>query len=69
MSPLYVMYDLRVAYSHLASEAGQEKQLDTIRQRLGLASDSGFFAIYDALVPALKHGFDLLSKSISSTPP
>lgn len=61
MSPLYVLYDLRVAYSHLGSSEGQEEKLRFVRQRLLLSSDADFFAIYDALVPALTSAFTKLA--------
>ena len=64
MSPLYVLYDLRVAYSHLGSDYGQEKRLNTVRGRLGLEANSDLFAIYDALVQALRDSFRKLSESI-----
>lgn len=64
MSPLYVLYDLRVAYSHLGSDDGQEKRLNTVRGRLGLEANSDLFAIYDALVQALRDSFRKLSESI-----
>lgn len=53
MSPLFVLYDLRVAYSHLGSQEGQEEKLRFVRKRLGIAENADFFSIYDALVPAL----------------
>ena len=62
MSPLYVLYDLRVAYSHLGSEGGQEERLRFVRERLGLAIDSDLFAIYDTIVPALMGAFAKLSE-------
>jgi hypothetical protein len=69
MSPLYVLYDLRIAYSHLASDSSQEKQLAAIRQRLGLDSDAGLFAIYDAILPALARSFGLLGDAIGGAHP
>lgn len=62
MSPLYVLYDLRVAYSHLGSEDGQEEKLRFVRERLGLAIDADLFAIYDTIVPALRCAFAKLSE-------
>jgi len=62
MSPLYVLYDLRVAYSHLGSEAGQEEKLRSVLDRLGLAVGADLFAIYDALMPALKEAFSKLAE-------
>ena len=61
MSPLYVLYDLRVAYSHLGSDDGQETKLNFVRQRLGLASDADLFAIYDMLLPELRAAFSKLA--------
>ena len=40
MCPFYVLYDLRVAYSHLGSKDGSEKRLATVRERLGLGPES-----------------------------
>lgn len=57
ISPLYVLYDLRVAYSHLGSEEGQQGKLRFVQARLGLAEGSGLLAIYDTLIPALNGAF------------
>ena len=62
MSPLYVLYDLRVAYSHLGSDASQQEKLDFVRQRLGLGADADLFSIYDKLVPELSATFGKLTK-------
>lgn len=67
MSPLYVLYDLRVAYSHLGSEEGQEEKLRFVRERLGLADGADLFAIYDTLVPALKGAFAKLTEVLNET--
>ena len=62
MSPLYVLYDLRVAYSHLGSDEGQEEKLRFVRERLNLTIGADLFAIYDTIVPALKGAFAKLSE-------
>ena len=62
MSPLYVLYDLRVAYSHLGSEEGQEEKLRFVRERLGLPTGADLFSIYDTIVPALIGAFARLSE-------
>lgn len=62
MSPLYVLYDLRVVYSHLGSGASQEEKLESVRQRLGLGTGADLFAIYDKLVPALGSAFGKLAE-------
>jgi hypothetical protein len=73
MSPLYVLYDLRVAYSHLGSHEGQQEKLRFVKQRLKLPEDSDLFRIYDALLPALKSAFeklaDLTANSSVKIPP
>lgn len=61
MSPLYVLYDLRVATSHLGSHEGQEEKLGFVKQRLRLSNDSNLFEIYDALLPALRSAFEKLA--------
>jgi hypothetical protein len=48
MSPLYVLYDLRVAYSHLGSGSDQAL-LSTIASRLGIAQDASLPEMYRAL--------------------
>jgi len=67
MSPLFLLYDLHVAHSHLASDAGQEARLMSVRQRPGLTGDAGLFAIYDAIVPALENGFKVLGSALYAT--
>lgn len=62
MSPLYVLYDLRVAYSHLGSEEGQEEKLRFVRERLNLPTGADLFSIYDTIVPALTGAFAKLSE-------
>lgn len=62
MSPLYVLYDVRVAYSHLTSEASQADKLIYVRQRLGLPQDADFFGLYDKLVAELSMAFGKLAE-------
>lgn len=61
MSPLYVLYDLRVAYSHLGSHEGQEEKLRFVKKRLNLPEDTDLFGIYDALLSALRSAFEKLA--------
>jgi len=68
MSPLYVLYDLRVAYSHLGSEEGHEEKLRFVRERLGLATGADLFAIYDNLVAALRGAFAKLAEAMETKP-
>lgn len=65
MAPLFILYDLRVAYSHLGSNQGQAEKLDTVITRLGLAtSNVDIFAIYDALVIQLRQAFEKLASAL-----
>lgn len=62
MSPLYVLYDLRVAFSHLGSEEGHEERLRFVRERLNLPIDADLFSLYDTIVLALIGAFSRLSE-------
>jgi hypothetical protein len=57
MSPLYSLYDFRIAYSHLGSHEGQEEKLRFVKHRLKLSEESDLFEIYDALLLALQVAF------------
>jgi hypothetical protein len=52
MSPLYALYDLRVAYSHLASESSSP-QLVAVTTRLNLPPDASLGDIYANLLDGL----------------
>jgi len=64
MCPFYVLYDLRVAYSHLGSKSGNEDRLDTVKSRLGLSNDAGLNIIYEATVAQLSTSLNKLSEII-----
>jgi hypothetical protein len=64
LSPLYVLYDLRVAYSHLHSTERAEDTLQKVTDRLGLARTVGLMAIYAALVGQLTESFAALAPLI-----
>lgn len=65
LSPLYVLYDLRVAFSHLHSSDRSSDTLETVTTRLGLPSGSGLMAIYDELIRRLTSSFNQLSAWIA----
>ena len=67
MSPFYVLYDLRVAYSHLGSKKGHEEKLDFVTERLGLPSESGLLDIYNILIVALGDTFDTFTSIIKES--
>lgn len=61
MCPFYVLYDLRVVYSHLGSEQSEHEKLDFVIKRLDIAPNSGLMEIYSSLVENLRESFDKLS--------
>jgi len=64
MSPFYILYDLRVAYSHLGSEESEVEKLNFVIQRLGIGSDSGLMDIYFSLIERLLESFTKLAKEL-----
>lgn len=53
LSPYFVTYDLRIAYSHLTSARKRAELLDSSAARLGLARGAALDAVYAALVAQL----------------
>lgn len=66
MGPLYALYDLRVAYSHLGSQEGQAEKLRFVLQRLSLSPNATLFEIYDALVAALRFSFQSFADKLEA---
>ncbi|HHR1017027.1 hypothetical protein I5K44_26360 [Pseudomonas aeruginosa] len=64
MSPLYVLYDLRVAYSHLTSRDGKEQKMCFVKQRLKLSDNADLYAIYDTLLLELRISFEQLANML-----
>jgi hypothetical protein len=60
LSPFYVLYDLRVAYSHLTSDDRAKDILNTVTSRLGIDPASGLIEIYRALAKALAASYEKL---------
>ncbi|MFM9902916.1 MAG: hypothetical protein ACKVOT_18020 [Polaromonas sp.] len=67
MSPFYVLYDLRVAYSHLGSKEGQQAKLAFVKDRLALTADADLFAVYDKLIHELRDAFNKLAAALDET--
>ncbi|MGI3164401.1 hypothetical protein [Pseudooceanicola sp. 200-1SW] len=65
MSPLYVLYDLRVAYSHLAP-GSNPPQLESVTRRLGLEPDASLFDIYEKLIDGLSNTFSRMSEILEN---
>lgn len=61
LMPLYVLYDLRVAFSHLHSSEKSSETLETVTTRLGLAKDASLMKIHAELVWRMTSSFDQLS--------
>ena len=58
MSPLYVLNDLRIAYLHLFSKEGGEKELISVKNRLSLTNEAGLLEIYSHLIDGLINSFN-----------
>ena len=66
MSPFYVLYDLRVAYSHLGPKDGSDERLKYVRERIGLDENAQLQEIYKAVVAQLTESFNRLSEIINN---
>ncbi|MCH7343110.1 hypothetical protein LZ017_06920 [Pelomonas sp. CA6] len=65
VAPLFVLYDLRVAYSHLGSVDEQAQIVTKVIDRLGIAGESAdLFTIYDALVTQLRQAFEKMASAL-----
>jgi len=69
LSPLFVLYDLRVLSAHLLSNRKRKKLLVSVRKRLRLPVESTTVKeIYVALIKALKEMYDDVHSRIPSLP-
>lgn len=66
MSPFFVLYDLRVAYSHLGSIEGGEQRLEYVMERLGLAENAMLQEMYDAIIEQLSASFNRLADIVNN---
>lgn len=62
MCPFYILYDLRVIYSHLGSSESEQEKLDFVIKRLGIVENSGLMDIYASLIKQLNDSFQQLSE-------
>ena len=58
MSPLFVLYDFRVAALHLKSDTSVNATMKTVTDRLGLAEGSDLQVIYARLIAELRKTFE-----------
>jgi hypothetical protein len=68
MSPLFVLYDLRVMYSHLASSERSDQIMTKVTERLGIDSKAGLKDIYAKLVEELTAAFAAFTAAIAALP-
>jgi hypothetical protein len=64
LAPLFVLYDLRVAYSHLTSADRAKVILKSVTDRLGIDDDAGLMGIYATLMQELSSSFEQLAKIV-----
>lgn len=67
LMPLYVLYDLRVAYSHLTSASRREELLSNAAERLSIRYGAGLPQIYGVLIDAMIDGLKSLHSILRST--
>lgn len=67
MSPFYVLYDFRVAYSHLGSLEGVDAQMKSVTDRLNLDGSAELFDIYDRLVAEMTASYNALTALVQPT--
>jgi hypothetical protein len=60
LSPLYVLYDFRVASSHLTSDKTANETLKKVTDRLALPEESDLQTIYSRLIQNLLRSFEAL---------
>lgn len=64
LSPLFVLYDLRILVSHLQSEQDSEKLKDSCCERLNLCSQASYLEIANRLIERLNKMFITLKDSL-----
>lgn len=64
MSPLYILYDLRVACLHISSNSSKNEKLASIKERLGIKSEDDIFELYNCFIRKLSDTFSELIKLI-----
>jgi len=69
LSPLFVLYDLRVAYKHLLPLEKAEEMKMSCRTRLGQGAQAGLEEMYTVLTHQLEQTFVTLTKAVLSMKP
>jgi hypothetical protein len=68
VAPLYVLYDLRVAYSHLTSSTTAKRTLEKVCNRLGIPDTANLTAVYGQLTINMIDMFARLTDIIKRIP-
>jgi len=63
--PILCIYDLRVAYSHLGTGAGQEARISSVTERLDLNDGAPLIEIYEALTDQIDSAFSQLTQVLN----
>ena len=66
LSPFFVVYDLRIAYSHLTSARKRKELLDTSAERLGVPPKASLDTLYRAVLAQLIESMNLLKRLLES---
>ena len=69
LSSLFVLYDLRVAYTHLSSEKKRQECLKKICKRLSVPTDADLMLIYQRLIENMILSFTSLLSLAKAVPP
>lgn len=67
LSPLFVLYDFRVACLHLGSDEGSKEKLKFVTDRLGIPETATLTEIYAALTAALMRSFERLTALVKDS--
>lgn len=68
LMPLYVLNDLRIAYSHLTSSSRRDELLTSVATRLTIPSDAGLDELYGRVVSGLADSTGELADMLVSGP-
>ena len=62
MSPFFVLYDMRVACSHLSSASGSEGKIKTVTDRLDLDEGAPLIEIYNKITKEMTSSFEVFTQ-------
>lgn len=64
MKPFYLVYDLRVAQSHLMSAESRDKKVRSVSDRLGLHEEATFSDVYEMLRDTLSESMEIIDVTL-----